>query len=104
MNDGDLIGVLKALADPTRFKIVQEIAAAGELTCGTLADRFELAQPTISHHLKVLSEAGVLFVRSEGKHHFLSVNHALLGSIGNLLPARLMAKREATRRGKKTEV
>ena len=87
--DGDLIRALKALADPTRFRIVQEIAAAGELSCGEVGGCFNLAQPTISHHMKILFEAGILVQRSEGKHHFTSVNRALLQSIGTALPARL---------------
>ena len=40
--------------------MVQEIAAAGELSCGQVGERFDLAQPTVSHHLKILHESGVL--------------------------------------------
>lgn len=87
--DADLIRALKALADPTRFRIVQEIADAGELSCGEVGNCFELSQPTISHHMKILFEANILVQRSEGKHHYTSVNRPLLQAIGALLPARL---------------
>lgn len=89
MGDEDVVCVLKALADPSRFRIVQEIAAAGELSCGEVAELFELSQPTISHHMKILGDAGVLLTRAVGKHHFMSVNHTLLKQLGDLLPARL---------------
>ena len=89
MDDRALVRALKALGDPTRFRMVQEIAAAGELSCGEVAEHFDVSQPTISHHLAILTEAGVLRVRQEGKHRYTSVNEALLQRIATLLPARL---------------
>ena len=89
MDDPTLVKVLKALADPKRFQMVQEIASAGELSCGQVAERFPLSQPTISHHLKILTDAGVLTMRHEAKHHFISVNQKLIDSVVSLLPARL---------------
>jgi ArsR family transcriptional regulator len=90
LDDHALVRALRALGDTTRFRMVQEIAAGGELCCGEVAERFDVTQPTISHHLKVLCLAGVLSVRCQGKHRFISVNQALLSSLANLLPARLM--------------
>jgi DNA-binding transcriptional ArsR family regulator len=100
MNDRELIRALKALADPTRFRMVQEIAAAGELSCGQIAEHFDVSQPTISHHLKILGDADLLVRRSHGKHHFTSVNHALVRQLTALLPARLSpaAKRESPKK------
>jgi ArsR family transcriptional regulator len=89
LDDAALVRALKALGDTTRFRMTQEIAAAGELSCGQVADLFDVSQPTISHHLKILTEAGVLTVRNEGKHHYTSVNRALLVVLGGLLPSRL---------------
>lgn len=91
MDDRDLVRALKALADPKRFRMVQEIAKAGELSCGQVADRFHVSQPTVSHHLKILVDAGVVLVRHEAKHHFLSVNRALVKDVLAVLPARLMS-------------
>ena len=78
MDETKLLRVLKALADPRRFKMLQQIASAGELTCGQVGDRFSLSQPTISHHLKILTEAGLLRVREVGQHHFISANVDLI--------------------------
>ena len=50
----------KALADPTRVAIVNRLAAADECCVCDLTEAFELSQPTISHHLKVLREAGLV--------------------------------------------
>ena len=51
----------KALADPTRLAVVNRLASKGD-TCACEFDSFGLSQPTISHHLKVLREAGLIEV------------------------------------------
>jgi len=89
ISDQDIVRALKALADPTRFRMVQEIAAAGELSCGQLTERFDVSQPTISHHLKLLQDAGLLVQRTEGKHHYTSVDKKLVARIAALIPSRL---------------
>ena len=93
MNDGRLVRVLRALADPKRFRMVQEIAAAGELSCGELGEKFDLSQPTISHHLKILTDSGVVAVRREAQHAFISVNQPLLYEVTALLTTRLVRLR-----------
>jgi ArsR family transcriptional regulator len=93
MDDRELVRALKALADPTRFRMVQEIAAAGELSCGQIVELFPLSQPTISHHLKILTDAGIVTMRPEAKHHFISVNREVLDSVAALLPKRIYQKR-----------
>lgn len=101
MDDTRLVRVLKALADPTRFGMVRELAQAGELSCGELGRRFAVSQPTISHHLRLLGEAGVLAVRHEGQHHLVSVNRALVEEVAGLLPARLASAAALARRGRR---
>ncbi|HET6944461.1 MAG TPA: metalloregulator ArsR/SmtB family transcription factor [Gaiellaceae bacterium] len=56
----ELAARFKALADPTRVAIVNRLAAADECCVCDLTGAFELSQPTISHHLKVLREAGLV--------------------------------------------
>jgi ArsR family transcriptional regulator len=56
----ELAARFKALADPTRVAIVNRLAAADEVCVCDLTDAFELSQPTISHHLKVLRDAGLV--------------------------------------------
>jgi ArsR family transcriptional regulator len=84
-----LAKALKALGDPRRLQMAQEIAEAGELSCGQVAERFDLSQPTISHHLRKLVDAGVLTVREAGQHRFISINQSIIHELAVLLPARL---------------
>ena len=89
MDDRALVRALKALGDPTRFRMMQQIARAGELSCGQVAELFDVSQPTISHHLAILIDAGVLLARQDGKHRYMSVDGPLLRRIAALVPARL---------------
>ncbi|MHB8419662.1 MAG: ArsR/SmtB family transcription factor [Myxococcales bacterium] len=100
----ELVGILGALGDSRRFRMVQELAAAaGELSCGELGARFDLAQPTVSHHLKILVDAGLVEARQAGQHHFLSVNRDLLRRLATLLPEQLAAAPpRAKRRSKRS--
>jgi ArsR family transcriptional regulator len=88
-----LARALKALGDAKRLRMAQEIAAVGELSCGQVAERFDLSQPTISHHLRILADAGVLTVREAGQHRFISVNRQVIRELARLLPARLTPRR-----------
>lgn len=56
----ELAARFKALADPTRVAIVNRLAAAEEVCVCDLTAVFDLSQPTVSHHLKVLREAGLV--------------------------------------------
>lgn len=59
--------LFKALGDPTRLEIVALLAAAaGELCACEIERRFDLSQPTISHHLRLLREAGVVTSERRG--------------------------------------
>ena len=56
-----LLGAFKALADPTRLEILRLLKAQTGPTCVCdIVDHFDLTQPTISHHLKILKDAGLL--------------------------------------------
>lgn len=59
---GQIAPLLKALADPVRLRLMSLVASheGGEACVCDLGDAFELSQPTISHHLKVLHDAGLL--------------------------------------------
>src|SRR3954453_23884647 len=61
----DLNSAFAALADPTRRAILSRLAL-GETTIMELAAPFDMTQPTISHHIKVLEKAGLIVRRIEG--------------------------------------
>lgn len=68
MNASQFQRIAKALADPRRFEILETIAAAGaEMCCGEVVCKFPVAQATVSHHLKELTEAGLVEARNEGQ-------------------------------------
>ncbi|HEY0405049.1 MAG TPA: metalloregulator ArsR/SmtB family transcription factor [Pyrinomonadaceae bacterium] len=64
--------IAKALADPRRFEILEVIASAGdEMCCGAVVECFQVAQATVSHHLKELADAGLVETRAEGQFKYL---------------------------------
>ena len=79
--------LLKALADPVRLRLLSLVAshADGEACVCDLNDAFELSQPTISHHLKVLHEAGLLSRSKRGVWVYYRVDRDALGALTTLL-------------------
>ena len=98
MDETGLIRALKALADKKRLQMAREIACAGELSCGQVKSHFHLSQPTISHHLKILADAGVITVREAGQHRIISVNSELIHEIARLLPVSVHSKARKRKR------
>jgi ArsR family transcriptional regulator len=78
--------IAKALADPRRFEIFEEMAAAtDELSCGRIVARFPVAQATVSHHIKELSDAGLIEIRPEGQFRYCRARTDVLAEyIGEL--------------------
>lgn len=79
--------LLKALADPVRLRLLSLVAAHadGEACVCDLNDAFSLSQPTISHHLKVLHESGLLDREKRGTWVYYRVRTDSLGDLVNLL-------------------
>jgi ArsR family transcriptional regulator len=69
--------ISKALADPRRFEMLQRIASQQETACAALAEEFPVSQPTISHHLKELANAGLLNVRRDAKCMFYQLRRKI---------------------------
>ncbi len=65
---------LKALADPTRIGIVNRLAGCDECCVCDLTEAFGLSQPTISHHLKILRDAGLVRVSRRGVWAYYAVD------------------------------
>jgi DNA-binding transcriptional ArsR family regulator len=68
-----LVAVLNALADPTRLTIVAALREGGERPCGTFP--VSVAPSTLTHHFRVLREAGVISQREQGKHRWTDLRH-----------------------------
>src|SRR3954451_22506532 len=67
----ELPKVLHALSDPVRLDVARQLAADAECRCGTMGT--PVSKSTLSHHLKVLREAGVTHTRPEGTTRFVSL-------------------------------
>jgi ArsR family transcriptional regulator, arsenate/arsenite/antimonite-responsive transcriptional repressor len=89
MTHEQLIKITKALADSTRFRMLQTIAAAEEISCGALANRFPITQATCSQHLKILADAGLIAMRREGQFHYYHLVRDTLEAYHRALDAAL---------------
>jgi ArsR family transcriptional regulator len=79
--------LLKAMADPVRLRLLSLVAShqGGEACVCDLNDAFDLSQPTISHHLKVLHEAGLLDRAKRGTWVYYSVRRDALDGLAALI-------------------
>ncbi|MGI8434223.1 MAG: ArsR/SmtB family transcription factor [Nocardioidaceae bacterium] len=79
--------LLKALAEPVRLRLLSLVAshAGGEACVCDLAEAFDLTQPTISHHLKVLHEIGLLDRSKRGVWVYYTVRTEALADLGMLI-------------------
>ncbi len=83
----ELAGALKALADPVRLRLVSIIATSptGEVCACDLPDSLDRSQPTVSHHLSLLVNAGLLEREQRGKWAWFRLRYERLGELSALL-------------------
>jgi ArsR family transcriptional regulator len=80
--------ILKALADPRRFELLERIAKAGcPLACTQARAVLPISAATLSHHIKELETAGLIEIRREGKFHYLSLRPGVLEALATQLAA-----------------
>jgi ArsR family transcriptional regulator, arsenate/arsenite/antimonite-responsive transcriptional repressor len=79
--------LLKALADPVRLRLLSLVAShsEGEACVCDLNDAFDLSQPTISHHLKVLHEVGLLDRAKRGTWVYYRIRSEVLADVAGLI-------------------
>ena len=80
---------LKALAHPARLRIIEVLAARGTCICGQIVEVMPLAQATVSQHLKVLKDAGLLQGTVDGPRSCYCLDADALTSLRRALDARL---------------
>lgn len=83
----ELAAAFKALSDPVRLRLLSVIAShVGQEACVCeISDGFDVSQPTISHHLKVLREAGLLSSERRGSWVYYRVEPGALRQLSDLL-------------------
>lgn len=79
--DKQLIEVLSVLSESVRFKILSLIASKGELTAKDILSEFDFTQPTLSHHMSCLKDAGLVNVERRGRFAYYSVNQDTIGLV-----------------------
>src|ERR1700730_3955777 len=67
MNRSELEKISKALADATRLRIFEAISTSNHMNCGEIVSMRGVTPATVSHHLKILSEAGLIAGRRKGQ-------------------------------------
>jgi len=82
-----LARALKAMADPARLRLVSIVAssASGEVCVCDLTEPVGLSQPTVSHHLKILVDAGILHREKRGTWAYFSLVPGALDSLAGML-------------------
>lgn len=73
MNEIDIALICKALGDSNRLKIVKMLSDGEKCGC-KLLEAFEITQPTLSHHMRILSECGLVETRKESKWSYYSLS------------------------------
>jgi len=73
MDMSNIVLIFKALSNSNRLQIV-ELLSGTELCACKILEKFEITQPTLSHHMKILSDCGLINTRKHGKWSYYSLN------------------------------
>ena len=84
MDTIDVVKIGKALSDENRVKILQMLTDGEKCGC-KLLEAFEITQPTLSHHMKILCDSGLVDARKDGKWSHYSVNRDVVREFGNYI-------------------
>ncbi|AHJ95383.1 ArsR/SmtB family transcription factor [Hymenobacter swuensis] len=85
MDIKSLVKLAKALSDPTRLRLVQQIAQGNTMGCTELYACVPISQPSMSQHLKSLSDAGLIESHKEGRNMYLRINPDKLRELEDFL-------------------
>ena len=80
----DEVLVCKALGDSNRMEIVKMLSDQEKCGC-KLLEKFDITQPTLSHHMKILVDSGLVNDRKEGKWHYYSINTDVMRGFCNFI-------------------
>ena len=79
MNEEKLVKVYKALGEATRLQIIKVLSSGTHMACMEMTDELEInSNSTLSHHLKILIDAGLITVRKEGTYRYYSLNDDII--------------------------
>ena len=84
MTEADIAKICKALGDENRLRIIK-LLTEGELCACKILDALSITQPTLSHHMKILADCGLISVRKEGKWAYYKIKCQTFSEFKNLL-------------------
>lgn len=84
MQEMDIALICKALGDSNRLKIVKMLSGGEKCGC-KLLEAFEITQPTLSHHMKILCDCGLVNARKEGKWTHYSISEEILAGFQDFI-------------------
>jgi len=87
MKPKDIERISKALGDPTRLRILQEVKEREWMQCSQLCELIDLAQPSVSHHIKQLTDSGLLIAEKEGRNIKYTIDSEMLQAYITFLSA-----------------
>ncbi|WP_030674271.1 ArsR/SmtB family transcription factor [Streptomyces sp. NRRL B-1347] len=76
-----MVEVLRALGDPVRLEIIQRLAVTGEESCNAIGEDLDVHQTTLSHHYRVLREAGITWTTVQGRTRLVRLRHDDLNAL-----------------------
>ena len=85
MDTKSLVKLTKVLSDPHRQRLVQEIVRGNKMGCADLFQFVPVSQPSMSQHLKLLVDAGLVESHKEGRNMYLAINPAKLKELEDFL-------------------
>ena len=85
----DFLRIAKALADARRLAILERIATQGDCACQNLCEEFPVSQPTMSHHLRILTEVGLIESRRDGMYAYYRIRADVVRAYVTTLELRL---------------
>ncbi len=97
MNRSQIEKISKALADKTRLRIFEAISACKHMNCGEIVSMRGVTPATVSHHLKILSEAGLIGCRREGQFVYSQAVPETIGAYARAL-IKITSRRKPLRR------
>lgn len=98
MDRSEIEKISKALADETRLRIFEAISASGHMNCGEIVSLRGVTPATVSHHLKILSEAGLIACRREGQFVYSAAVPETIASYSKALTKIARGKKAARSR------
>ncbi len=98
MKRSEVEKVSKALADETRLRIFEAISATDHINCGQIVSMRGVTPATVSHHLKILSEAGLIACRREGQFVYSQTVPETIAAYTRALAKIARGKKAARRR------